>query len=277
LWLIPLAIFAGETSAEEPFTVGGLKSPVSARVGSRGRVFVTQMGIVGKGGDGSVAVVDRQGRVTPFVTGLDDPRGMVAVGDFLFIADRTKLWRVGPNGRLDLFAGPDAFPRKPVALNDVAADGYGNLYVTDAGDGVGGLGAVFFVDRRGKIVQVLDGELTMPPVTSPGGVLVQDESHLIVTDRVEGYVFSYDLGTRCAQRIGLAVPGAEGLAIDRQGRLFIADSRRGGIYFYDNVFVVPTQVTDRFRSAADIAFAADGQTMLVPDTAAGTLTWFPIR
>ncbi len=47
-----------------------------------------------------------------------------------------------------MFAATEAFPPKPLFLNDVDADSAGNLYVSDSGDLKGGEGAVYKIARR---------------------------------------------------------------------------------------------------------------------------------
>ena len=135
---LPLAIaLFGVAQAGEPKTIKGLKNPESAAVGPDGKVFVTVIGERAKKGDGSVAVVEPSGRITTFATGLDDPHGVVIVGDSLYIADVKVVWKVDAKGKVEVFLGPEGFPRAPGYLNDIAYDGKGNFYVSDSGDRAG--------------------------------------------------------------------------------------------------------------------------------------------
>ena len=116
--------------------VTGLANPTSAAVGLDNRVYVTVMGEPGKDGDGSVLALDK-GRAVPFASGLDDPRGVVAFFDGLFVADRQRVWRIDAKGKADLFAPPNAFPIPPRSLGDIAVDPEsGTFFVSDAGDAV---------------------------------------------------------------------------------------------------------------------------------------------
>src|SRR5262245_35321431 len=89
-FLAPLACLAlllgaatgrAQAPAKPPSTkqlVDGLKMPESVCVGPHDkRIYVSVMGEVGKDGDGSVAVIGKDGKAVPFATGLDDPKGMV--------------------------------------------------------------------------------------------------------------------------------------------------------------------------------------------------------
>ena len=274
-WLSVLVVTL-PAHAAEPKTVGGLKNPGAVAVGPEGKVFVTTMGERNKPGDGSVVTVDPSGKILTFAGGLDDPRGMVFVGDRMFVTDSKKVWVIDAKGKGEVYVAPEAFPRSPSFLFDIASDGRGNLYVSDSGDGGDKKGAVFRINSRKKVVMVLDGELTSPQITAPTGILVDDLDHFFVADFGEGYLYRFDMFSNNAQRLGGGFGGTGGLAEDRSGRLFVSDAINGRIFQVTSEFVPPTLVSDRFRSAAGIAATPDGRTLLVTDMKAGTLTWLPI-
>ena len=264
------------TLAEEPKTVSGLKNPVSAAVGPGGKVYVTMIGEREKKGDGSVVTVDPSGKIVTFVGGLDDPKGLVVVGEEMFVADVKKVWRIGAKGKAEVHVAPEAFPRPPLYLKDIASDGRGNLYVSDSGDRAGRKGAVFRIDSRKRVAMVLDGELTSPRIEVPNGILVDDPDHIFVTDFGLGDLYRYDLFTNTAEKVSGGFGGPDGLARDGRGRLFVGDWKNGRLFQVNTVLEPPILLSDKFRSAADISLTPDGRTLLVPDMKAGILTWFPV-
>ncbi len=267
----------GVASGAGPVTVSGLKNPESAVVGPGGKVYVTLIGERDKPGDGTIAVVDPSGKITTFATGLDDPKGMVAVGDDLFVADVRKVWRVDSAGKVEVFLKPEDFPRPPVFFNDIAHDGRGTFYVSDSGDRAGRKGAVFRIDPARKVTLLIDAELTSPPISVPNGLLVDDADHILVADWGQGYLYRFDMNTGNAQRLGGGFGGADGLARGADGRLFVSDWKNGRLFVVTSELEPPALLSSQFQSAADIAITPDGKTLLVPDMKAGTLTWFPIR
>jgi gluconolactonase len=275
--LLALATSGMTANAEGPRTVSGLKNPESAAVGADGTVYVTVIGEREKPGDGSVAIVEPSGKTTTFATGLDDPHGLVIVGDALFVADVKKVWKVDARGNVEVFVGPDAFPRPPGYLNDIAHDGLGNFYVSDSGDRAGKKGAVFRVDDKKKVTLLLDGERTSPPIPFPNGVLLEDKDHLLIADFALGHLYRFGINTGKLDRIGGGFGGTDGLARDGKGRLFIGDWKNGRLYQFTSENEPPRLLSDQFRSAADISLMPDGKTLLIPDMKAGTLTWFPIH
>jgi len=87
-----LLLTAGDTKPPKPW-VSGLKNPESVAVGSDGRVYISEIGELGKDGDGRIMVVGKDGKATPFATGLDDPKGIVAWTNVLYVADNKKVKR----------------------------------------------------------------------------------------------------------------------------------------------------------------------------------------
>ena len=272
--------------------VKGLDHPESVAVGPGGKVYVTLIGERDKPGDGSIVIVDPDEiptkRITPFVTGLDDPKGLVAVGDFLFVTDVRRVWRVDDKGRAEVFVGPEDFPRTPIYLNDVTYDGVGSFYVSDSGDRYGRKGAVFRIFPDKKVTLVLDGEFTMPPIAIPNGLLMDDPDHFFIVDYGQGgYLYRYSLLTSTAQRLGFDIGGADGIARGPYGGLFLSDRSGGRIFrltselepiglLADRYKVPGDFESTRFRSPADVAATPDGKYLLIPDVDAGALIWLPI-
>jgi gluconolactonase len=264
------------TQAAEPKTIRGLKNPTSVAVGTSGKIYVTLIGGRDVEKDGSIVIVDEKGKITPFAIGLDDPKGLIIVGDFLYVTDLKKVWKINARGKTEVFVAPEAFPRPPLYLNDIAFDGLGNFYVSDSGNRVGQKGAVFRIDARRQVTQVLDGELTSPAIDVPSGLLMDDPDHIFVADFGQGYLYRYDLITGTPQRMGGGFGGTNAIARDRAGSLYVGDWTNGRLYLIESDLEPPTLISDRFRSVVDMAFTGDGRFLLVLDMKAGTLTWFPV-
>jgi gluconolactonase len=275
--LLAVAASGVPAFADGPKTVSGLKNPESAAVGADGKVYVTIIGEREKKGDGSVAIVEPSGKVMTFATGLDDPHGLVIVDGSLYIADVKVVWRVDAKGKVEVFAGPESFPRSPGYLNDIAYDGRGSFYVSDSGDRKGKKGAVFRIDAGKKISLVIDAETSDPAIPFPNGVLLDDANHLLIADFSLGNLFRLDMKTEKLEQLGSGFGGADGLAKDSSGRRFIGDWKNGKLYELVSANEPPKLLSNQFQSAADISFMPDGKTLLVPDMKGGALTWFPIR
>ena len=209
--------------------VSGLKNPESVAVGTDGRIYVTEIGEFDKDGDGRVLVI-QDGKAVPFATGLDDPKGLVAFQQWLFVADKKRVWRIDKSGKAEEYASEKAFPVPPLFLNDITVDEAGVLYVSDSGDRAGKRGAVYRFDAEKKATLVLDAEASSPPIPFPNGVLLDDSGHLLIADFSLGNLFRLDLKTEKLEKIGSGFGGTDGLAKDSSGRRFVGGciGRRGG-------------------------------------------------
>ena len=140
--------------------ITGLKTPESAVQAKDGKIYVSEISEFGKDGDGQISVIEN-GEVSLFTDGLDDPKGLVIIGDFLYVADKTQIIKINLSDatQKEVFVPASAFTTPPQFLNDLEADPHGNLYVSDSGDILGsGLGGVIYkITANGEVTKLVDG------------------------------------------------------------------------------------------------------------------------
>lgn len=254
----------------------GLKNPESVAVGNDARIYISVIGEFDKDGDGAIMVIDK-GKVAPFATGLDDPKGLVAFQGLLFVADKQRVWRIDAKGKADVFAAATAFPAPPLFLNDVAVDPEsGTLYVSDSGDFKGKGGAVYRIDPKGKVSLVTDAK-RWAGLHTPNGLTMDGQSHLLLVDSGTGELHRLKLADGTHEKVADGFGFADGITWDKFGRLFISDHKGGKIFGIPRPGDKPVLVAEGFQSAADIALDPGGRFILVPDMQAGTLTAIPAR
>lgn len=274
---LSLVLAQAARADDPPFKplVTGLKNPASVAVGVDGRVYVAIGGEPGKDGDGAiVAVVD--GKAVPFASGLDQPTGLAAFQTWLFVADKQRIWRIGPKGKAEVFVAPDAFPSVPSALYDLTVDPEsGTLYVSDAGQDKDGV-VVYRVNPKGKVTVATDSKRA-PALLRPSALELDGASHLLVGDSASGKLHRIRIADGSAEMVAEGLGDVAGLAWDRHGRLFISDRKGGRLLVIPRPGASPVVLTDGFRGPSDICRGAAGNVILVPDVIAGTLTAVPAR
>ncbi len=268
-----LAAGIGTALAGTPATVVGLKTPESVLAAPDGRIYVSEIGEFGKDGDGQISIVGKDGALHPFATGMDDPKGLAFFGNVLYVADKTRVLKVGMDGKWSVLAGADAFPAKPQFLNDLEADTQGNLYVSDSGDLKGKGGAIYRVGRNGKVALLTNGDKD-PKVLAPNGLLMDGTTHLLEVDFASGILYRIQLRTGEMQKVAEGFGGGDGIVRGSGGLLYVSDWQNGRVFSVSKQGTVRL-LKDGFKASADIGISRDSKFILVPDMKAGELVWLP--
>jgi gluconolactonase len=274
-WFLALACFAlsGNLSlaqaAERKVLAEGLVNPESVAVTDDGRIFVSIIGKNGIAGDGSIALVEG-GAAKTIATGLDDPKGLTAAGNELFTADNKRVWKIDAQGKASVFVDADDFPIKPKMLNDIVAAPSGDLFVSDSGtffsDGV-----IFRISPEKKITIVVE-QKKAKELKAPNGLLIDEPESLLLADYTASRLYRIGIADGAVSELATGVVGADGIARDDTGRLFVSDWKTGRIYLIDSAKGKPVVFAEGFKSAADIVFAPKPARLLVPDMRGGTVT-----
>ncbi len=276
MMLAALILLAGGVAAQadDLKKVTGLKTPESVVVAKDGNIYVSEIGEFGKDGDGQISVIGRDGRLKVFATGMDDPKGLVFSGKTLYVADKTRVLKVAADGKWQVFAAADAFPVTPQFLNDLEADGIGNIYVSDSGDLKGKGGAVYRINKHGKVTTVTDSR--NPLVLAPNGLLMGGHGTLLQVDFVSGTLYRINPSNGEMTKLADGFGGADGLVRGKHGMLYVSDWKNGRIFSVDQSGKVEL-LKEGFKASADMALSADGKFLLVPDMKAGELVWLPLH
>jgi glucose/arabinose dehydrogenase len=254
--------------------VEGLKNPESVIVGTDGRIYLSVIGEFDKDGDGAIMVIDK-GKAVPFATGLDDPKGLGKHLEWLFVADKTRVLKIDRKGKTQVLAAADAFPKKPLFLNDLVVDPEtGTVYVSDSGDLKGNSGAVYRISPKGKVDVVADAQ-RMPGLHTPNGLVMDGKSHLLLLDFGTGILSRVAIADGKAEKLADGFDGGDGLAWDAFGRLFISSWKTGKVFGIARPGASPVQLAVQFKSAADLCLDPTGKLLLIPDMLAGTLSSIP--
>jgi sugar lactone lactonase YvrE len=256
--------------------IEGFKTPESVLVFKDGRLFVSEINEFGKDGDGQISEITRDGKVEVFASGLDDPKGMALIGKDIYVADKTRILKITPDGKWSVFTNSEAFPVKPLFLNDLASDNEGNLYVSETGNlDKGNGGAIYRINRDGKVTLTLNAS-DDPRVLGPNGIVVNDDrKSLLYIDFFSGSLYSVDLNTKVLTEQAKGFGGGDGLVRTKEGVIYVSDWKNGKIFEIQHGKT--TLIKTGFKASADIALSLDERSLLVPDMKAGELVWLPLK
>src|SRR5262245_11267756 len=101
--------------------VTDLKEPLGVAVGPGGKVYITDLGEIGKPNEGKVMVVEN-GKPVVFAGGLNAPTAIVGFQNWLFVAEQRGILRIDAKGKVDAFAAVAAFPFPPRSLHEMTVD-----------------------------------------------------------------------------------------------------------------------------------------------------------
>lgn len=259
--------------------ITGLKMPESVVQAKNGKIYVSEINGFGKDGDGQITIIEN-GKPRVFATGLDDPKGLAIIGQYLYVADNKRVLRIElagmKQGQVQVFAAANAFPEAPLFLNDLEPDIAGNLYVSDSGDLKGNGGAIYKINPQGKVTLVINSKQD-PRVLAPNGLLMDDSGDVIMeVDFASGVLYSYNMKTKVFNDVAQGFGGGDGLVHHSNGSMFVSDWTNGKV-FSVNLAGDVKEIKSGYQSAADIALTKDEKYLMVPDMKAGELDFIPLQ
>ena len=269
LALLPTAAFAKEPL---PAKITGLKTPESVVQTKDCNIYISEIAEFGKNGDGQISKVDEKGNVTIFATGMDDPKGITSIGEKLYVADKNRVLEVNKDGTWQVYGAQMAFPGTPVFLNDIEADKFGNLYVSDSGDLKSG-GQIYKIAKGGApITVVVDSK--NPDILAPNGLLFEGRNNILEVDFESGILYRVNLSTGAVTKLAAGFGGGDGLVKTKAGKIYISDWKSGKVYRVGAGKA--HEIKTGYQAAADITLTNDEQFIMVPDMKAGELDFIPL-
>jgi sugar lactone lactonase YvrE len=266
-------------------------TPESVVHGFDGKLYVTLMGTKREKGDGDGKVVMIDGdKVTVFTEGLDDPKGIVFIGGKLITTDFDTVWAIDEKGVKTVLAGPSAFPKPPLFLNDVVVEPGGkSVLVTEMGD----LKAMFAPDGSfwpldsdeakmlpplGRLYRVtLDGKASTvidhaPEFPNPNGVDVLSDGTILIAEFFRGTLLEWKNGAW--RQISSDHRSGDGIVHDESGNIYLTEVKTGRVWHIKASGERKLLAT--LQSAADLILDEKNHQLIVPDSKAGLLVFIPV-
>lgn len=263
----------GAAADERKVLAEGLKSPESVAVLPGGRIFVSMLGKMTAKGDGEIVEI-REGRGVPVASGFDDPAGLTVRDGEIYCADKTRILKVDREGKASTYLDAEAFPLKPKSLNDITTGPNGDLFVSDSGNFTSA-GAVFRI-APDKTVTVVISHPQLAELKGPNGILADGPEQLLLNDFFARRLLRVSIAAGTVTEVARDVGGADGLARDKRGRIYLSDWGKGRVFVIDDAASQPRVFLEGLKAPADLTVDPYEDRLLIPDMRAGTLIAVPL-
>lgn len=280
-FVVVLGLVPAQLWSQEPASFGrplrvidSIPAPESVAVGPDGAWYVSSFGKFGTKGDGAVYRVDpEKGTREVFAPGLDDPCGLLLLGNTLWVADREGVYRV-TRGRVERVYASKDFPRKLHFLNDLAPGKGGAFYVSDTGDStVAGHGAVFVL-APGERPTVLPGSDTAQ--FSANGLLPGNGDTLYVVGYRTG-VLSVTDGHGAWREISKGLGSPDGIDAAGKDGFYVSDNVGGDLFLVPRASGKPVKLTSGLKSPADLVVDHRRGLLIVPENSGNRLSVYRVE
>jgi gluconolactonase len=257
-------------------TIDSIPGPESVAVGPDGAWYVSSFGKFDNGADGAVYRVDPvKGTREVYAPGLEDPCGVVFLGNTLWAADRKGVYRV-TRGKVELVYPARVFPRELHFLNDLAAGRNGELYVSDTGDSTAsGHGAVFRL-VQGKRPTVVPGSDTVRAQSSVNGLFIGGGDTLYTVGYRTG-VLSVTDGKGNWRELARGLGAPDGINVAGDGAFYVSDNVGGDLFLvHHSGDTKQTKLASGLRAPADLVVDHKRGLLLIPENEANRLSVYQV-
>lgn len=207
-------------------------------------------------GDGFISRVSRKWKEQEYswITGLNDPKGLLVKGDRLYVTDVTFFIEI------DLNSGK-ILRRIPVegaeSLNDPAMDEEGNIFFSDLAGS-----SIYKMNGAGEIEQWLSSS----QLERPNGLYVTRD-HIFVAawgDDQNGKILKVDRTTKEISRISKeGIGNMDGIQPKGNGKYYVSDWATGDIYTIDMKGNLKKEFTSG-KSSGDILYLKNDRKLYLP-------------
>ncbi len=261
-----MTVNAQPDSATQLRKVTGFSHPESVVMDSGNRVmYVSNIGEKEEG-DGFISKVSADGEVENlnWVTGLNDPKGLLLINNVLWVTDNTDLVYI-KEGKIE-----ERIPVEDASfLNDITVGVNGAIYISDTGKS-----SIYKRDPSGHISEWIKTET----LEFPNGLLAVGKSLYVAAWGGEGpgNVLRIDMDSQTIEKITeLGIGNLDGIQQINDKQFYVSDWGSGKIYLVDLNGEV-TEILTAEKSAGDILFNNELNQIVIPMNHQNEVWWYQL-
>src|SRR5262249_38307951 len=131
---------------------------------------------------------------------------------------------------------------------------------------------IYRVGPKDRPVSLVTDARRFPGLRTPGALLLDGASHLLVADPDRGTLHRVKLADGKPELLADRLGACDGLAWDYYGRLFVSDRKGGRLLVIPRPGERPVALPDPLKTPAGLCLDRSGKSLLVADAGSGTLT-----
>lgn len=222
-----------------------------------------------KDGNGYILSCDLEGNIIEekMITDMDAPKGMAIDGNKLYVSDIDTLIEIdlGNNEIINRYQSSEG-----MFFNDVAADGYGGIFVTDTG--------------ANRIYKLSNGELELfcdsQKLDAPNGIVFDNDQLIMVSWGLPG---DGDIGSLKkissdgddVVRYGENRKALDGIEVINNDEYFVTGFMSGSLYYVKNGLF--TELVKESEGTADLEYIKESGMILIPQMSQNKLLAYKVK
>lgn len=268
--LLPVLTYSQEFSPELIRKVEGFSHPESVVIGKNGDfLYISNIGDKEEG-DGFISKVDPEGEIVnlKWITGFNDPKGLLVIDDILYVTDKTEFVKMSiPEGKII-----ETIPVEgSQSLNDVTVDDDGNIYISDMGKS-----SIYRMEKAsGKIMEWMDSK----ELENPNGLLAVGDDLMVGSwgKNNPGTFKKVDLSSKEISNISKnGIGNLDGVQITEKGNFLISDWQTGKIYLV-KLNGDQKEILSSEKSAGDILLLSGKNKLILPMNLQNEVWFYSIK
>jgi sugar lactone lactonase YvrE len=267
---------------EEPLRkVEGFSHPESVVFDEQNNMLYVSNMADDKDGDGFISKISPEGDILElkWITGLNDPKGLLVAGDKLYVTDVTELVE------MDLKKG--TIIRKisvdgAMSLNDITIDAAGSIFFSDLEQS-----SIYFIPGKmaanSMMVNTPKGEiaeyLKSSRLNSPNGLLAHKDELYVASwgENQDGNLLKIDMDTKQIENVtNEGIGNLDGIQPTAEDSLYVSDWATGKIYRIDQNGNKSLILTAE-KSSGDILFLKEKNQLILPMNFQNSVWWYQLN